>query len=1036
MGTIITEITRLQDAKDSLKASIIEKGGNVTNQRLDEYADVITGLEGTGGGGEESPKVIISTKDNKYVQQVEVIAESSQSRQLEISYKLDNTVVGEQVIGTGIQVGGAFDDAVVRTGLTTLLSYRPYFVSRDNLLTETHIYLLNAATRRVIMKYKISDYSFVGEIEVSAITAGLYHAKKYGILYFSFGTTGLRAVDEDTFTIIREGDYTYSPTEKILAHWFDDDHIYSLTSTRIYKTRHGVNFLDSDSFELCQLHGLTLSNFTNTYFTGNDTYLYWTLHNVTPNHFYSCLKSTLSGFQTSPLLPSSSRLGLVCSNNYVFVSLGSSSFRVRRHNASTLEYIDESDSFTSITDASGQLDDMGAYFLLNHVIANTLVPPRIYDKETFSWIGNTYSQHNANTERCNSYNSKYALIVGSTNVGIYLLELDTLLPKISGLPAGYDPQCIPLVITSGTGSYYHSQETDDTYTNRGVVFNKKDNTIAKIYGPAAVSRHRVEDDTYYYTAINTMVVKSFKEAPNTYVGITNYGGVIQSIASDDEHVYVGGATSLRIKKYLKTTLALVATSVDTFGVELSGMVVYNAKVYYVTRNGTGSYDSQTVRIASDSLVTIGILGSRQYGVTTNMIVRNNILFISGGKAISTYNLDTDTLIGGLDTTSSTNFPSNFIFKITDTHLFGYEVERAFNFRMNNNNGVLSAYTYGPRNSVGESWFDVNNNGGRIHGPNITMSNSSKTSHIPVCQIPYRGVILADTNNVYIMSPTIIYKLTKNLELITSLETGLSGGVVHCKQDATYLYIAFSTATRTIRRYLKADLSYIDQTPDYGGTINGIAEDALYVYAGGATTLTIRKYLKEDMSYVGQTPSYAGTILDVAVSNSFVACTGLTTRTLRRYNKDTLAYISQSAAFGTDVYDLSYLDNIVMYIRPSSGVGNIVFYNMESNTETLAPIVPAPAHSTYGPVCLGKELAFARTLSVSYYAFNMSFVIPTNALTRPVPIRLQDMPLVRGQIFIDDDEGCIYYDTQLAPLGTAKSYFRVPELKYQVIERKK
>ena len=84
-----------------------------------------------------------------------------------------------------------------------------------------------------------------------------------------------------------------------------------------------------------------------------------------------------------------------------------------------------------------------------------------------------------------------------------------------------------------------------------------------------------------------------------------------------------------------------------------------------------------------------------------------------------------------------------------------------------------------------------------------------------------------------------------------------------KIDDTYIY-AGGYKTNTVRKYLKSNLSYIGETPSYGGGIVLIAVDDTHIYVGGVTTNTVRKYLKSDLSYIGETPNYGGTIYSIAV----------------------------------------------------------------------------------------------------------------------------------------------------------------------------
>ncbi|MBA7628712.1 hypothetical protein ES703_36207 [subsurface metagenome] len=73
---------------------------------------------------------------------------------------------------------------------------------------------------------------------------------------------------------------------------------------------------------------------------------------------------------------------------------------------------------------------------------------------------------------------------------------------------------------------------------------------------------------------------------------------------------------------------------------------------------------------------------------------------------------------------------------------------------------------------------------------------------------------------------------------------------------------------------------VGESPDYGGTINALAEDATHVYAAGSTT--VRKYLKTTMALDGESPDYGAAILALAEDATHVYAAGGTTQTVRKY----------------------------------------------------------------------------------------------------------------------------------------------------------
>lgn len=71
--------------------------------------------------------------------------------------------------------------------------------------------------------------------------------------------------------------------------------------------------------------------------------------------------------------------------------------------------------------------------------------------------------------------------------------------------------------------------------------------------------------------------------------------------------------------------------------------------------------------------------------------------------------------------------------------------------------------------------------------------------------------------------------------------------------------------QTTQTVVKSDfeLSVIGSN-SYGGTIQSIAIDDNYVYVGGQITRKVRKYNKGDLSYIGESPDYGGYIYSIAI----------------------------------------------------------------------------------------------------------------------------------------------------------------------------
>ena len=74
-----------------------------------------------------------------------------------------------------------------------------------------------------------------------------------------------------------------------------------------------------------------------------------------------------------------------------------------------------------------------------------------------------------------------------------------------------------------------------------------------------------------------------------------------------------------------------------------------------------------------------------------------------------------------------------------------------------------------------------------------------------------------------------------------------------KEEPPSVWLFYGGGSTVIKADLN-NLSTLNTSVSFGGTIYTIAVDDTHVYVGGATD-KVRKYLKSDLSYVGETPSY-------------------------------------------------------------------------------------------------------------------------------------------------------------------------------------
>ena len=135
-----------------------------------------------------------------------------------------------------------------------------------------------------------------------------------------------------------------------------------------------------------------------------------------------------------------------------------------------------------------------------------------------------------------------------------------------------------------------------------------------------------------------------------------------------------------------------------------------------------------------------------------------------------------------------------------------------------------------------------------------------------------------------------------------------GNIYTLTSDDTYIYAGGFT-TQKIRKYNKSDMTLAGESPSYGGNIYALTSDDTYVYAGGATTQKIRKYNKSDMTLAGESPSY-GDILALTSDDTYVYAGGGTPRTVRKYQKSDMTLADESPSYVGVIYALTSDDTYV------------------------------------------------------------------------------------------------------------------------------
>lgn len=146
-------------------------------------------------------------------------------------------------------------------------------------------------------------------------------------------------------------------------------------------------------------------------------------------------------------------------------------------------------------------------------------------------------------------------------------------------------------------------------------------------------------------------------------------------------------------------------------------------------------------------------------------------------------------------------------------------------------------------------------------------NYVRASNYPVLRIP-PNKILKDATHLYSIGYLTSGKIVKiALSDMSTTYTGSVAGMKDMIENGDYLY---TIATTYAYKYAKSDLSVVQQSTSYGGTVNAIATDGTYLYIGGATTQKIRKYALTDLtSLVAESSGLGGDIKYITYHNNLL-----------------------------------------------------------------------------------------------------------------------------------------------------------------------
>jgi hypothetical protein len=221
--------------------------------------------------------------------------------------------------------------------------------------------------------------------------------------------------------------------------------------------------------------------------------------------------------------------------------------------------------------------------------------------------------------------------------------------------------------------------------------------------------------------------------------------------------------------------------------------------------------------------------------------------------------------------------------------------------VNDAGNVTSDFNYWQpaNNSTSDSILNIGTVGANISG-NIQL--------VPVNQVnisQYVNLVATDTDGAkyegfngfdQITNPTPTGNTTFNRWLLNNSATGT---VIFANATfTTGIYNGANTSSN------EANLTFVDNTASYGGTIWALTTNNGFIYAGGDTNRTIKKFYESNLTFVDNTASYGGDIYAMTINNGFIYAGGDTNRTIKKFHEGNLAFVGNSANYGGDIWALA------------------------------------------------------------------------------------------------------------------------------------
>lgn len=268
--------------------------------------------------------------------------------------------------------------------------------------------------------------------------------------------------------------------------------------------------------------------------------------------------------------------------------------------------------------------------------------------------------------------------------------------------------------THGVGDYcYYPVTSDDEFLYVGTLdnvfkLNKYTFEEVKAYVKSAYYAPIIYDTDFIYVSDGSDGVCKLDRFGLLHLGHADYGGIVLSVTQDDTHIYAGGYSPRRVRKYAKSDMSMSVES-ESLGGDIR-RVIYDGDNDVVHVLKQGSADTRLQKLQASDLTHVEYASGVQGSTLTDMKQDGNYLYILNyghpNNYLTKVNKTTYQVVDVY--THNTNMCNS----ISIDNIYIYAIDSGNNIRFYNKNGLSSGeianYTI-PDATGGSSRGYVDNN---------------------------------------------------------------------------------------------------------------------------------------------------------------------------------------------------------------------------------------------------------------------------------------------------------------------------------------